>query len=177
MVERLPEYIDPLYLADKRAELKGQMLLSSLDRIADILHDDTGTVAVELIFSREGRLAKIEGQLQAVLQLKCQNCLQALTWPLQNSFKLGIVSSIEQADKLPEDYEPLLVAEEQKIPLKDIIEDELLLALPAFPKHQHNCFAAEHLIDKNTVPLASKQPAATENPFAILAQLKNTGDS
>lgn len=50
MLDRLPEYIDPLHLADKRGELKGQLSLSILDRLAEKLHDDTGIVAVDLFF-------------------------------------------------------------------------------------------------------------------------------
>ncbi|MDD5274358.1 MAG: metal-binding protein, partial [Methylovulum sp.] len=122
MLARLPEYIDPLHLADKRGELKGQIPVSSLVRLADILFSDTGAVTVELFFGREGRLAKVEGQLEAVLELECQNCLQAVQWPVKNVVKLGIVTSIDQADRLPEDYEPLLV-DEGKILLKNIIED------------------------------------------------------
>lgn len=174
MLARLPEYIDPLHLADKRGELKGQIPVSSLDRLADMLFSDTGVVTVELFFGREGRLAKIEGQIDAVLELECQNCLQAVSWTVKNSIKLGIVTSIDQADRLPEDYEPLLV-DEGKILLKDIVEDELLLILPTFPKHQHNCLAQKP--DNNKVDhLSNEQQSPTENPFSILAKLKNTGD-
>ena len=174
MLARLPEYIDPLHLADKRGELKGQIPVSSLDRLADILFNDTGVVTVELFFGREGRLAKIEGQIEAVLELKCQNCLQAVQWTVKNDIKLGIVSSIDQADILPEDYEPLLV-DEEKILLKDMIEDELLLVLPTFPKHQHNCLAQKTGNDKVDHSF-NEQQSPTENPFSILAKLKNTGD-
>lgn len=174
MLARLPEYIDPLHLADKRGELKGQILVSRLDRLADILFNDTGAVTVELFFCREGRLAKIEGKIEAVLELKCQNCLQAVQWTVKNDIKLGIVSSIDQADRLPEDYEPLLV-DEEKILLKDVIEDELLLILPTFPKHQHNCLAQKTGNNKVDHSL-NEQLSPTENPFSILAKLKNTGD-
>jgi len=119
-------------------------------------------------------LAKVEGQIEAVLELTCQNCLQAVQWPVKNTVKLGIVTSVDQADRLPEDYEPLLV-DEEKILLKNIIEDELLLILPAFPKHQHDCLA--HKSGNNKVDfLLSEQQSLTENPFSILAKLKNTGD-
>lgn len=173
MLARLPEYIDPLHLADKRGELKGQIPVSSLDRLADMLFSDTGVVTVELFFGREGRLAKIEGQIETVLELECQNCLQAVQWTVKNSIKLGIVTSIDQADRLPEDYEPLLV-DEGKILLKDIIEDELLIILPTFPKHQHHCLAQKS--DNNKVARLLNEQPPTENPFSILAKLKNTGD-
>ncbi len=174
MLARLPEFIDPLHLADKRGELKGQIPVSSLDRLADLLFSDTGVVAVDLFFGREGRLAKVEGQIETVLELKCQNCLQAVQWPVKSSIKLGIVTSIDQADRLPEDYEPLLV-DEGKTLLKNIIEDELLLILPTFPKHSHNCLGQKPS-NKQAEFLLNEQPSATENPFSILAKLKNTGD-
>ncbi|MBL6987515.1 MAG: DUF177 domain-containing protein [Methylobacter sp.] len=174
MLARLPEYIDPLHLADTRGELKGQIPISSLDRLADLLFNDTGAVTVDLYFGREGRLAKIEGHIEAVLELECQNCLQALQWPIKSSIKLGIVTSIDQADRLPEDYEPLLVVE-GKMPLKNIVEDELLLIVPAFPKHSHNCLVHKSG-NKEANFVLNEQQSPTKNPFSILAKFKNTGD-
>lgn len=174
MLNRLPEIIEPLHLADKRGELKGQIAVSSLPRIADLLFDDSGLVTVELFFGREGHLPKIEGRVQTVLQLKCQSCLQAIEWPVDNVVKLGIVKSVEQANRLTEDYEPLLVVEETML-LKDLIEDELLLNLPDYPKHQHSCFVPPSDTNKTDTP-AQDSTSVRENPFSILATLKNTGD-
>jgi uncharacterized protein len=174
MLDRLPEYIDPLHLADKRGQLKGKLPLRSLDRLANMLTNDSGAVLVDLFFGREGRLAKVEGHIEAVLELECQNCLEALIWPIDCEIKLGIVTSIDQANRLPEEYEPLII-DEEKTPLKKIIEDEILLNLPAFPKHQHNC-----IIKKNNNISASllenDKPSFSENPFSVLAKFKNTGD-
>jgi uncharacterized protein len=87
---------------------------------------------------------------------------------------LGIVTSIDQANRLPEGYEPLLV-EEGKIPLKNIIEDEILLILPTFPKHQPSCLVPN--TDNNNVDsLVNDESSSPENPFSILAKLKHTGD-
>jgi uncharacterized protein len=174
MLDRLPEYIDPLQLADKRGALKGQIPIKSLDRLAEMLVNDAGTVNVDLFFGREGRLSIVEGHIETVLELECQNCLEAVKWPINCFIKLGVVTSIDQANRLPDDYEPLMV-EEGKIPLKNIIEDEILLILPAFPKHQHHCFVQKY--DNNSVvPLVSDEQSTPENPFSILAKLKNTGD-
>ncbi len=176
MVDRLPEFIDPLHLAEKRAELKGKLFLSSLNRLSDILYSDSGVVNVSLSFSREERLATVAGQIYATLDLICQNCAQPLGWTVHSRFKLGLVNTIAQADRLPADCEPLLCEAGQKLPLKDIVEDELLLALPAFPKHEHPCFALEYLTDKTPADEIDKTDS-TENPFALLAKLKKPGDS
>jgi uncharacterized protein len=174
MLDRLPEYIDPVHVADKRGVLKGQIPLKSLDRLAEMLVNDTGIINVDLYFGREGRLAKVEGHIETVLELECQNCLEAVNWPIDCAIKLGIVTSIDQADRLPEDYEPLLVGE-GRISLGNIIEDEILLILPAFPKHQHTCTVPEY--DNNSLDsLVSDEQSLPETPFSILAKLKNTGD-
>ena len=174
MLDRLPEYIEPLHLADKRGALKGKIPLRSLDRLAKILANDSGTISIDLFFGREGRLAKVEGHIETVLELECQNCLEAVKWPIDCNIKLGIVTTIDQANRLPEEFEPLMVQEE-KILLKNIIEDEILLNLPAFPKHQHACFVSK--TDNNKLnTIVSDEPSSTENPFSILAKLKNTGD-
>jgi uncharacterized protein len=175
MLLRLPEYIDPLYLADKRAVLKGQIPLSHLDRLADMLHDDAGFLDVELFFEREGPLPKIEGHLEGALELKCQNCLAALSWPVDSKIKLGVVLTLSQADRLPEEYDALWI-ESETIPLKTIVEDELLLALPAFPKHAHACFNQGQNVNKADSLVNDEPSSPTKNPFSILANLKNIGD-
>lgn len=174
MSDRLPIYIDPLQLADKRGELTGLLPLKGLDRLGEFLLNDEGAVSVRLFFAREGRVPKIEGQLKAVLQLQCQNCLQPVEWPVDIEVRLGIVTSIEQADRLPEGYEPLMI-EEGKLVLKDIIEDELLLVIPTFPKHQHNCFIQKPGFEEPDVPENNLQ-SPSKNPFSILAKLKKSGD-
>jgi uncharacterized protein len=84
--------------------------------------------------------------------------------------KLGIVISVEQADRLPDDYEPLLLgSNEEKILLADLVEDELLLVIPDYPKHDHACFNT--LIDNSNTVLVPPVVEAKKNPFSILASL------
>ncbi|HBA66799.1 MAG: metal-binding protein [Gammaproteobacteria bacterium HGW-Gammaproteobacteria-10] len=172
MLDRLPELIDPLSFADKHSELSGQIKLKSLSRLAPLLKNDTGVATVDLFFSRQGRLASIEGKIAATLTMECQNCLNEMDLHIENTIKLGVVSSLDEADRLPEGYEPLLVGE-GKIPLKDIVEDELLLALPDFPRHLEACLkikvSHDHQDELNT------EQSNSNNPFSILAKLKHTG--
>ena len=171
MLNRLPEFIEPLNLADKRGSLKGQLPISSLKRLSELLYSDEGFVTVSLFFNRQGRLPIIAGTIEAELQLKCQNCLEALTWSVNHSVNLAIVSSIDQVNRLSEDFDPLLLEQESML-VKDLVEDEILLSLPVYPKHQHSCFVAT---DNNKTNLEEAKPAS-ENPFSILATLKNIGD-
>ena len=171
MLDRLPKFIEPLALADKNASFEGNMPLNSLERLGDLLSDNEGNVVVKLFFSREGRLAKVEGHISAVLALICQRCLGTVEWPIDNEVKLGIVSSLEQVALLPEGYEPLLLTDDDKLPLTHLIEDELLLGLPTIPLHQYAC--AIPSIPSSDLEQTSKATRSTrENPFSILADFK-----
>jgi uncharacterized protein len=77
--------------------------------------------------------------------------------------RLGIVRSLDEADLLPESFEPLLL-EEEIIPLADIVQEELLLAIPAIPQHPQCGRAPQEGV---------KPKNQRENPFAVLADLIN----
>lgn len=168
MQNRLPEIIDPLHLADKRGELHGQIPLKQFTRLTENLVNSEGVVDVDLYFGREGRLAKIDGNLKATLQLECQKCLEAVEFEINHNVNLGIATSYEQVERLPETVEPLLL-EEETISLIDLVEDELLLNLPDYPKHADDCIESE-IIKKHTA--AFEEVATTKpNPFSVLANL------
>lgn len=171
MLAQLPKFIDPLLLADRNARIEGELALSSFDRMTDLLSNDAGNVLVKLFFGREGKLATIEGHVSTVLGLKCQRCLEPVEWPISSDIKLGIVSSLDQANNLPEGYEPLLLIDEDKIPLKNIVEDELLLNIPGIPKHQNDC-ATPNNPNNKPGSLLKTERASIENPFSILTELK-----
>ncbi len=169
MSDRLPKFIDPLILADKNAHLAGKIPLSSLSRLHELLVNNVGEVTVSLFFGKEGKTAKIEGKICAVLAVKCQRCLEPVEWPIESDIKLGIVSSLDKAGKLTGDLEPLILPEENKIALTDIIEDEILILLPDIPKHSNNC--AITIPANNSALLNEYRQPAVNNPFSILAEL------
>lgn len=173
MQSRLPEIIDPLHLADKRGELHGQIPIKSLSRLTENLVDNEGVVSVNLYFGREGRLAKIDGNLKTTLQLECQNCLESVEFEINHNVNLGIAAKFEQVERLPEDIEPLLLEEETML-LATLVEDELLLSLPDYPKHTHDCMASD-IIKKHTASF-EKEATKKPNPFSVLANL-NLGES
>ncbi len=172
MSDKLPDLIDPIALAERRAVLSGAIPVAALTRLSDLVAEPEGEVRVEVSFVKEGRLAFIAGRIDAELRLICQACLQAVAWQGDLAFKLAAVSSLEEADRLGLDCEPLLFNGE-RVSLTDLIEDEILLALPDYPKHDYDC------LGQFGVAAATEQAGAAEkavNPFSVLAHLKFTGD-
>ena len=172
MLDRLPVLIDPVNFAERGKRLSGAIEISELTRLSDMLLDNSGVVEIDVSFDKEGRLSTIQGEIKANLIVECQSCLKQFVLPISRNFKLGLVSSLEQADRLASDCEPLIL-ENEKISLNELVEDELLLALPDFPRHDYQC------VERGEVePAVSDidEQLTTNNPFSVLAKLKNTGD-
>lgn len=174
MLDRLPDFIDPILFAERRRELSGTIKLNEFSRLSEVLLDDSGDVRFELSFSKEGRLATIKGRITASLMLRCQSCLQAISWPVEALVNLAVVTSLEQADRIAAEYEPLLM-DGEKVSLLRLVEDEILLVLPDFPRHEHQCMEHEQQQVKLSVDKNEKQ-IRPDNPFSVLAKLKSTGD-
>jgi uncharacterized protein len=174
MVARLPKFIDPFSLADKNARIEGELCLTEFDRLAELLAQSNSNVIFLLNFEKQGKFVKVDGSIRAELALKCQRCLDSLKWTINTDINLGVIGSLEQVERLPQGVEPLVLAVDEKIALKDIIEDELLLNLPSVPKHEQNCLVAGYSgVEGKVEPDAVPTP---HNPFSILADLKKTGD-
>jgi uncharacterized protein len=177
--ERLPVHIDPLRMAETGRLLEGGYSLADMDRLHDLLLENSGEVAVSLEFGIDAEgIRYMKGQLQTAVTLECQRCLQAMQAPIDATFSLGLVRNIDAAEQLPSHYEPLLV-ESDSLFLRDIIEDELLLALPLVAKHDES-----QCIDVNQQAVEVAQYNDYErgeskkvNPFVALAALKSNGNT
>jgi len=165
MLDCLPEQIEPLGLADVGRSFRGRVPVDGLSRLVPLLSSTQGELQVSLEFDLdERRIRTLKGTIEGKLKLVCQRCLEALQFPVDLTVCLGIVSSEDEIDRLPEGYEPLMVTGE---PLRtfDLIEDEVLLALPAIPVHEgrENCVTGYS---------NEPEPAQRDNPFAVLEKLK-----
>lgn len=162
MPEHLPDVIDPVAFADKRRHLVGRLALGDLDRIAPMVQNPEAHAQLDLQFGKKGRKPFIEGRVSAQLILECQCCLGPLQWDVESEVKLAVVESVDAALLLPDDTEALIVEPDMEIVLSDIVQDELLLAIPTIPQHP-DCL----------MPGATRaSPEPKKNPFAALADLK-----
>jgi len=172
---RLPVHIDPLRMAETRRLLQGTLALAEMARLGESLQDTQGEVQVSLEFGIDNEgIRFIRGHVQATVSLICQRCLEAMRYPLDSEFLLGLVRSTAEAEKLPSQYEPLVV-EDEPLFLRDIIEDELLLALPIVAMHApEECSADLNVAPQPEQAQEDKDTGATagNNPFAVLADLK-----
>lgn len=137
--QKLPKYFNPFELATRGMELKGNLSLQELQRVAEVVGDKNGRVQVHLVFGKDlAGFKNVTGTIAVDLQLKCQRCLQPFSYQAELPVSLSPVANEAAAERLPKAYEPLFVTDEQVI-LAEMIEEELLLSLPLIPKHENKC--------------------------------------
>ena len=168
---QLPSFLEPRKLADQEAEIKGQTTVARLPRLAEFRDSQDEIVEVALRFGRdEERRQQVKGTVKTHLQLTCQRCLEPVQTAVVANVALVMVYDEEQIKALPDHLDPWLVTDE-KIILSELLEEELLLALPLVAMHEQ-CPTVLH---KSAEPAAAAE-SKRDNPFAVLAQLKSRND-
>jgi uncharacterized protein len=165
----LPPSLDLARAVRQTYGLKGRLQVKSMPRLVASLASDAGEVQVELEAGLDlARRVLVTGHIEAELELQCQRCLEPVKLKVHAKPKLAWVKTDEQLAALPEEYEPLLSADGH-VELRDLVADELLLALPLVPRHEGDA-ACGGFTEAAEVPA---EPAeARKNPFAELAKLK-----
>ncbi len=164
----LPERVDFRRLAARQTSLEGDLAVTRLPRLAERLLDDSGQVQVEAHFDRDesGRY-RLQGRLQAALQVRCERCLEPMTRLLDQPFCLAAVWSEDDASHLPEMYDPWVTGEDP-VSLVEIVEEELLLSLPLVNYHDEPCMQGwVKTADEVEEPAEKRQ-----NPFQVLESLR-----
>ncbi|GMR08541.1 MAG: 23S rRNA accumulation protein YceD [Gammaproteobacteria bacterium] len=170
MSRRIPEHIDPFRLAEADRQIAGRLPLEQMQRLAPSLVSSAGAVEIDLMFQMDDiGVPCIKGKLHATLQVICQRCMEPMGLNIDASICLGLVDGKDRGEELPGEYEPLVIGEAH-VSLPDIIEDELILALPVVPMHElAECPAAEHV----AASTETTEETVKENPFAVLKQFKS----
>ena len=93
--------------------------------------------------------------------------MEPFSYDMTSDFNLGIVSTLDEANALPESYEPAL-AKEGSLALRELIEDEIILNLPIIPRHEPEAC-------KVTLPMTDPgwEQAKGDSPFNVLESLKH----
>lgn len=171
----LPVLVEPMQLADQGVTLEGSLPLASLERLQECAPPG-GLLHVRVRFETDsGRRRLMKGEFSTVLTLVCQRCLKPMALPLDGEFQVFLVSSLDEADRLNDSMDVLQVAD-RAMRLQDIMEDEVLLAVPPAPLHPRgecSADAAPQALPEDVVQQREQRP----NPFAALAALKQNHDT
>lgn len=178
--EHNPLQLDVAALANEGAQLEGRWLLPTLPRLASEQHVDapSPTDADAVNWAARGELRSVTGgapevwlhlRAQAAPRLQCQRCLEPVEVSVEVERSLRFVRGEDQAAALDAESEDDVLALERSLDLRELVEDELLLALPLVPRHER-CPAPWAPSTEAEAP-----DARPPSPFAVLESLKAPG--
>ena len=167
MSANVPELLDAWRMVAARRRFDGQVNLADLTRLQGLVADTEGTCTYALEFGRDEivRVSYVELTITTELPLICQRSMQRFLLPVHVVQRLGLVRDEAEEAALPEEYEALLVPEDGELRPLDVVEDELVLAVPVVPLSPDG-----EAVDRDWAP--TEEETSKANPFAALAALK-----
>ena len=163
----VPETLDAWRQVTARRGIEGRVPLASLRRLSSLLDTPEGDVTFSLDFDRDSfGIAYVHVQADAGLPLVCQRSLERFMLPVHVDQRMGLIRDEAEEAALPPGYEALLVDADGELVTLDLVEDELILAVPVVPVRPGS--------DAVEQEWGSGEAAEAEkpNPFAALAALK-----
>ena len=163
---RVPESVDAWRMVAARREFEGRIPLATMTRLRDSLLEPEGDARYVLAFGTDAlKLPYAELHIEAELPLECQSSLQRFLLPVRLVQRLGLVRDEADEAALPPEYEALLVEADGMLKPAELVEDELILALPVVPVAPD-----AEAVEREFAPTVEE--TAQANPFAALAGLK-----
>ena len=182
----LPDQLDPWRAVKNGLSFAGELPVARFPRLLEVGRVATdaipAAVTYQLDFRRDAeRGAVVEGWAQVRLCVRCERCLCDLWLDLDAPLALQLVRVEPNANAAASDYEPLVVTDDLLDPLA-LIEDELLLAIPPFPRHRVGECQAPEVASWARNPVYSESDDlsdadvadAPRHPFAVLERLKRS---
>jgi len=170
-MQAIPDTVDAWRMVTARRSFQGRLPVAGLSRLVEALAEPAGTVEYDVEFGRDDLgVAFFAIRAQTELRLICQRSLEPFSLPVAIDTRLGLIVREEEEAGLPPGYEPLLLESAEFSPA-DVIEDELLLALPLIPVKPG---LEESAASWSTGPEEEPEPERP-NPFAVLDRLKKSG--
>jgi uncharacterized protein len=158
-------------MVSARRSFEGTLPVAALSRLREALANADGMVQFELDFGRDSLGTDyVDVRAQTSLTLICQRTLEPFALPIALNTRLGLIKAERDEAGLPPGCEPLLVPENGRLNPVEVIEDELLLALPLVPVNPDSSLPDE--VTGHELEDDSSGEGRSENPFAVLRELK-----
>jgi len=173
---KIPNSIAPAKAAVKRMTYDGIIVKGNLKRLKDVavVIDEHVNATIECGIDPQ-ELVVIQGKVSAHLELECQRCGGGIETTIESEFTYTpvLAGSNNDEEPIPDAYEEIELNEWGEIDLFQLVEDELMLALPIVAMHEpEDCqIKEEDMTYGELAPEAAEEKKS--NPFDVLKQLKN----
>jgi len=155
-------------LADGHASFEFVIPLAEFPRLTPQLSRPEGVARGVVRFAREGGVPVAHVKVNAPVVLTCQRCLGPIDLPVDCEGPVAMVADGASADAAPAGLETIL-APERRLSVRDLVEEELLLALPIVALHEPGRCARGATI--GSAPPPEPATADRHRPFEQLGEL------
>lgn len=170
-----PRRLDVAVFAADAQRLEGRWPLAGFTRLVADQPADAPPATGDVVWQARGEQRAVPGgapqiwlhlQASARVHRTCQRCLQPVELELHVDRRLRFVADENLAAELDADAEEDVLALERALDLHELVEDELLLALPMVPRHD----PCPQPLPTPGMPAGEAQAdTAAAHPFAVLA--------
>jgi uncharacterized protein len=168
MSATLPPQMDIWRMVANQRRFEGSVPLAQMPRLVEVLADSDGECRYVVEFYRDPlKIDVMHIQLSASLPLICQRSLERFVHQVEIDQRLGLISEESQEAAMPEGMEAVLVDRGGDVSPLELIEDELLLAVPLVPVSPNASELDPEWVHEEA--LEEDKP----NPFAALQTLKD----
>lgn len=157
--------LDAAVQAAKGGVVEREFAIADFARLRDRLAGPEGVARARLALDLVDQVPAGVLDVKAGVALICQRCLQPMPYELHSDSRLAFV--IQESDRVPAGHEAI-TGDPKRIDLAGLVEDELLLALPAIARHapSETC-----RLPGDAEPAALPAAPAMRRPFAGLRDL------
>jgi uncharacterized protein len=156
--------IDSLVFAREGRQKAGREPVSGFERLSSLVCAPSGDVDFTVTGVQNNQDESfLEIAASCTLVLRCERCLEAMSWPVEVSGRLLLVppgKPMPDEDLEVDEYDPIRA--DSALEVLPLVEEEILLGMPFAPRHEH-CEAP--------LPLGG---AVKKSPFAVLEGLNTT---
>ena len=156
--------------ASRGIEVEGDVLMTRMPRLqAVVASGEEPAYATLRCWKDEQHRYVVDVKVQMTVALECQRCLSHCELELLTQSSLCVVWDKDSTKELPSAYDPLVAGDVSD--LHALVEEELLLALPAVPMHNiGDCEDVSRAFGDSTPDIVEEKGS----PFAALGALLKT---
>ena len=175
----LPQKLDLSAFAKAEGLLQGQLPIGSFPRLMDELQSIARQSDQDYFvqWTAQGRAQPVLGgkdniwldlEVKTAIPQICQRCLNLAALPVDFEHTYRFVATEQQAEEEDEASEEDVLVLSKAFNLLELIEDELLMAMPLIPMHE----TCPEQLPTEAVDPDFQEGDAKPNPFGALAALK-----
>jgi len=169
---KIPVSLDPIRASASQLSYEGVIPHEQLKRLNVLCAGDCSdvTVSLECGVDIQG-IVYLKGKAVTELTLDCQRCMTLFTTEVTVDFNFSPCGNEAEIDELPDAYDPIECNEIGEVRLHQLIEDELIVAMPLIPMHANESCrqGSQDIVVGEIEPAQEERP----NPFAVLEKLKS----